>query len=87
MQVAAINTAMGSLVKTCTTFPSERTIVTRERSKGSYGVLPYLGSKLVAELPVGALFPVLFACITYPATGLHAGADRCACGCQVPGDC
>ena len=76
LQVAAINTAMGSLVKTCTTFPNERTIVTRERSKNSYNVLPYFVSKLIAELPVGALFPILFGCITYPTTGLNPKRSR-----------
>lgn len=76
LQVAAINTAMGSLVKTCTTFPNERTIVTRERSKNSYNVLPYFVSKLIAELPVGALFPILFGFITYPTTGLNPKKSR-----------
>lgn len=71
VQVAAINTAMGSLVKTCTTFPAERTIVTRERSKKSYDMGPYFLAKLLAELPVGALFPAVFGTLVYPTTGLH----------------
>lgn len=71
IQVAAINTAMGSLVKTCTTFPQERTIVTRERSKRSYEVGPYFLAKLLAELPIGALFPGVFGTLVYPTTGLH----------------
>lgn len=71
VQVAAINTAMGSLVKTCTTFPAERTIVTRERSKKGYEVGPYFVAKLLAELPVGALFPAAFGLLVYPTTGLH----------------
>lgn len=44
----------------------------------SYGVLPYLLSKLAAELPVGALFPALFACLVYPATGLNPTPRRFA---------
>ena len=76
VQVAAINTAMGSLVKTCTTFPAERTIVTRERSKRSYDVGPYFLAKLLAELPVGALFPAVFGSLVYPTTGLHRKWSR-----------
>ncbi|KAL3139516.1 hypothetical protein ABBQ38_003839 [Trebouxia sp. C0009 RCD-2024] len=78
LQVAAINTAMGSLVKTCTTFPQERTIVTRERSKRSYEVGPYFLAKLLAELPIGALFPGVFGTLVYPTTGLHRKWSRFA---------
>ena len=76
IQVAAINTAMGSLVKTCTTFPQERTIVTRERSKRSYEVGPYFLAKLLAELPIGAIFPGVFGTLVYPTTGLHRKWSR-----------
>ena len=78
IQVAAINTAMGSLVKTCTTFPAERTIVTRERSKKSYDMGPYFLAKLLAELPIGALFPGVFGTLVYPTTGLHRKWSRYA---------
>jgi len=73
LQVSAINSAMLSLVKTLYVFPNERTIVNSERAKGSYGVLPYLTSKLAAELPVAAVFPALFGTIVYPMAGLHRG--------------
>ena len=36
---------MSSLVKTLNVFPRERTIVTRERAKKAYHILPYFGSK------------------------------------------
>ena len=68
-QVAAINTAMSSLVKTLNVFPTERVIVQRERAKGSYETLPYLSAKLAAELPMGALFPLAFGSLVYPLTG------------------
>lgn len=119
LQVAAINSAMSSLIKTITVylyldartcilsslwlhvrfnlstlslrlrsfigvashsrpptqvFIKERLIVTRERSSGkgsSYGPGPYFLSKLCAELPVTALFPVLFGSIMYPLAGLQ----------------
>lgn len=49
----------------------------RERAKGQYGVSPYFLSKLVAELPISALFPLGFGCLLYPMAGLHAGVSRC----------
>ncbi len=68
-QVAAINTAMSSLVKTLNVFPRERTIVTRERGQQSYGILPYLSAKLAAELPVGG-------CRTRTTAPYHAVQER-----------
>ena len=50
----------------------------RERARASYPVLPYLASKLAAELPVGALFSALFGAIVYPCTGLHPSPARFA---------
>lgn len=78
LQVSAVGTAMSSLIKTLNVFPSERTIVTRERSRAAYPVLPYLLSKLAAELPIGALFPALFGAVVYPATGLNPRLSRFA---------
>jgi hypothetical protein len=57
-------------------FPRERDIVNRERAKGQYGVSPYFLSKLVAELPISALFPIGFGCLLYPMAGLHKGYKR-----------
>ncbi|KAL0372693.1 UNVERIFIED_CONTAM: ABC transporter G family member 7 [Sesamum calycinum] len=76
MQVAAINTAMAALTKTVGVFPKERAIVDRERAKGSYSLGPYLLSKLLAEIPVGAAFPLLFGTILYPMTRLHPTMSR-----------
>ncbi len=76
--MGAINAAMSSLVKTLNAFPKERAIVARERAKGAYDAAPYFLSKLAAESPIGALFPLLFAGIVYPAAGLHPKLSRCA---------
>ena len=65
-------------MKTLNVFPRERAIVSRERAKGSYAAAPYFLAKLAAESPVGALFPLLFAAIVYPAAGLHPKLSRCA---------
>lgn len=76
LQVAAINTAMAALTKTVSVFPKERAIVDRERAKGSYSLGPYLLSKLLAEIPVGAAFPLLFGTILYPMARLHPTMSR-----------
>ena len=78
LQVAAVGTAMSSLIKTLNVFPRERSIVSRERARASYPVLPYLVSKLAAELPIGAVFPAIFGAIVYPATGLNQRWSRFA---------
>lgn len=78
LQVSAINAAMSSLVKTLNVFPRERNIVARERSKKAYHVLPYFAAKLAAELPVGAIFPLLFGTVVYPMTGLNPSTARFA---------
>ena len=75
-QVGAINTAMAALAKTGGVFPKERAIVDRERAKGSYALGPYLFSKLLAEIPIGAAFPLLFGTILYPMTCLHPTLSR-----------
>ncbi|XP_061365024.1 ABC transporter G family member 7 isoform X2 [Gastrolobium bilobum] len=71
LQVTAINTAMAALTKTVGVFPKERAIVDRERAKGSYSLGPYLFSKLLAEIPIGAAFPLMFGAVLYPMARLH----------------
>ncbi|XWS34519.1 hypothetical protein CRYUN_Cryun21dG0045200 [Craigia yunnanensis] len=76
LQVAAINTAMAALTKTVGVFSKERAIVDRERAKGSYALGPYLLSKLIAEIPVGAAFPLMFGAVLYPMARLHPTVSR-----------
>lgn len=76
LQVIAVNAAMASVTKMLNVFPPERTIVTRERSKNSYGVLPYFLAKLLAEVPIGALFPAVFGLVVYPMCGLNPDPRR-----------
>lgn len=75
--MAAINTAMAALTKTVNVFPKERQVVDRERAKNSYALGPYLLSKLIAEIPVGASFPLLFGSILYPMARLNPSLARC----------
>ncbi|XP_010916334.1 ABC transporter G family member 7 [Elaeis guineensis] len=83
LQVAAINTAMAALTKTAGVFPKERAIVDRERAKGSYALGPYLLSKLLAEIPVGTAFPLMFGTILYPMARLHPTLSRFAKFCGI----
>ncbi|XP_062170767.1 ABC transporter G family member 7 isoform X2 [Alnus glutinosa] len=76
LQVTAINTAMAALTKTVGVFPKERAIVNREHAKGSYKLGPYLLSKLLAEIPVGAAFPLMFGAVLYPMARLHPTLSR-----------
>ncbi|GAV74273.1 ABC_tran domain-containing protein/ABC2_membrane domain-containing protein [Cephalotus follicularis] len=76
LQVAAISTAMAALTKTVGVFPKERAIVDRERMKGSYALGPYLLSKLIAEIPIGAAFPLMFGSVLYPMARLHPNISR-----------
>ncbi|CAL9122025.1 unnamed protein product [Musa acuminata var. zebrina] len=83
LQVAAINTAMAALTKTVGVFPKERAIVDRERAKDSYALGPYLLSKLLAEIPIGAAFPLMFGTILYPMARLHPTLTRFARFCGI----
>lgn len=74
--MAAINTAMAALTKTVGVFAKERAIVDRERAKGSYTLGPYLLSKLIAEIPIGAAFPLVFGTILYPMARLNPTFSR-----------
>ncbi|OSX76578.1 hypothetical protein BU14_0184s0005 [Porphyra umbilicalis] len=78
LQVACINAAMSALVKTLNSFTRERAVVDRERARGSYGVTPYFASKMVAELPISTVFPLLFSAIVYPMAGLASGWRKVA---------
>lgn len=78
LQVASINAAMSALVKTLAVFPLERRVVERERARGGYGAAPYFVSKLLAEFPLGAAFPLMFGAAVYPACGLNPRPARVA---------
>lgn len=76
LQVCTINAAMTALVKTLNVFPKESVLVNRERVRGSYSVFEYFASKLVAEMPISAFFPLVFSSILYPMVRLSGGPSR-----------
>ncbi|XP_074275516.1 uncharacterized protein LOC141599415 isoform X1 [Silene latifolia] len=67
---------MAALTKNVGVFPKERAIVDKERAKGCYMLGPYLLSKLLAEIPIGAAFPLLFGSILYHMARLHPTLSR-----------
>lgn len=78
LQVCTINGAMSALVKTLNVFPRESVIINRERIRGCYNVLEYFTSKLFAEMPVSAFFPLIFSVTVYPMVRLSGGVGRVA---------
>jgi ABC-type multidrug transport system permease subunit len=58
------------------TFPDERVIFQREYEAGSYGIVSYYISRILADLPGQLLFPTLFVAITYWSIGFGDDADK-----------
>lgn len=71
MQVIAVYTAQTALFKTINLFAPEKALVRAERTKGSYGAAPYFLSKVLADLPIAALYPLVFSSIVYPMANLQ----------------
>jgi hypothetical protein len=71
LQVVAVYTAQTALFKTINLFAPEKALVSAERTKGSYGAAPYFLSKVLADLPVAALYPFVFSSIVYPMANLQ----------------
>lgn len=71
VQVVAVYLSQTALFKTLNLFPPEKLLVREERARGAYGALPYFLSKVLAELPIAALFPLVFSAIVYPMTNLQ----------------
>lgn len=76
LQVCTINCAMTAMVKTLNVFPKEAVLVNRERARGCYNILQYFVSKLLAEMPISAFFPLVFCATVYPMAQLTTGLDK-----------
>ena len=55
-------------------FPPERSLMIRERSKGSYRVGPYFLAKSTSDIGIYTVAPILFATIVYWCVGLRPEA-------------
>ena len=76
LQVAAVNTAMTSLIKATTSFVTEKAIIQKERRRGMYSVVPYFLAKIAAEVPLSSLFPCLSGLIMYKLCGLNSAPGK-----------
>ena len=56
------------------TVPSERVIVNKERSSGSYRLSSYFAAKMLSELPLNIFLPSIYIIVVYWAAGLNPSA-------------
>eukprot|EP00760_Papus_ankaliazontas_P017239 PhM_4_TR17079/c0_g1_i1/m.87245 len=73
--LACMNQGMLAILTGIVVFPPERAIFLREQANGAYNPFVYAFTKIIAEMPMQILFPVLFCCILYWMAGLRAAAD------------
>ncbi len=73
LSLVAIGAGQLAIASTIRSFPKEKTIVERERSKGIYDVGPYFLSKVVAEAPLTTALSALGGVLLYPLVGLQGG--------------
>jgi len=59
------------MFRVLTSFPSERGVLSRERSTGTYRLSAFYFSKQVAETPLDLVLPTLYCVVVYWATGLN----------------
>ena len=62
---------MAPFMMTTNTFQGERPVFLREQANKMYGVLPYFIAKILAELPVFIIVPLIFNAITYFSIGYN----------------
>lgn len=61
--------AFNAIQNTILIFPDERPVFLREVNNNMYSVSGYFFAKILADLPVAILTPVIFGCIVYFAIG------------------
>eukprot|EP00730_Choanoeca_flexa_P002138 TRINITY_DN10928_c0_g1_i7.p3 TRINITY_DN10928_c0_g1~~TRINITY_DN10928_c0_g1_i7.p3 ORF type:complete len:115 (+),score=17.35 TRINITY_DN10928_c0_g1_i7:1499-1843(+) len=54
-------------------FPSERSVLMKERAAGTYRLSAYVAAKTVSELPLLLFMPSLYLALTYWTVGLEGG--------------
>jgi len=71
-----LNQTFGPLIGSIILFHLEKSLFMRERSSGTYRVLPYYISRAFAEFPVQIWFPIVFSLIVYWMIDLNSRVDR-----------
>lgn len=66
-----MNISFNAVQNVILVFPDERPIFMREVNNNMYDVGPYFCAKILSELPVGIVTPVLFGTVAYWALGLN----------------
>ncbi len=71
-----VNQAFGMIGPVLGSFPTERSIVVRERMAKTYRLSAYYLAKLTSELPVVCALPVIFGAIAYRALRLQSDLTK-----------
>eukprot|EP01138_Halocafeteria_seosinensis_P000056 gb/GECG01000057.1/.p1 GENE.gb/GECG01000057.1/~~gb/GECG01000057.1/.p1 ORF type:complete len:911 (+),score=113.81 gb/GECG01000057.1/:1-2733(+) len=71
---ASVYWGFNPLFNALTTFPAERSVLTRERAGGMYRLSAYFLAKSCADIPLVFTYPTIFAVVAYWAVGLRAEA-------------
>ncbi|KAL3935098.1 MAG: hypothetical protein SGARI_003111 [Bacillariaceae sp.] len=71
LSFGVINMAMMTVMKTIDLFAKEKPVVLREQQRRQYTSLEYLISKTLAEIPLDAVFSVIFTTVLKSSSGLR----------------
>lgn len=71
LSFGVINMAMMTVMKTIDLFAKERPVIIREQQRNQYKSAEYLISKVLAEIPLDAIFSVIFATVLKATTGVR----------------
>lgn len=76
LSFGAINMCFFAFLKTVKLFSDERPVIQRELNKKQYLSAEYILAKIIADLPIDALFTVLFSSILKLSTGLRISMEK-----------
>lgn len=67
---------MQNVMGVLTTFSGERGAVLREQDNGMYRTLPYFCARIMCDVPIKIVSPILFGSIAYWSVGFQASAEK-----------
>jgi len=71
-----INQSFGPMASVLATFPDERKLVLKERVSGAYTTSSYFMARVVSEIPLNIIIPVVYVSIIYWIVGLNPDPYR-----------